>query len=394
MSDADTPLKPYELLLLSLAASGFTNSEIAKKTSYSPGVVENMLGGSHPTLAIYRKIGVRNRASAIRWFLLRYGETSLEWRGDAATQPELAAARAAEEAAGAGAGATVDKPSSRLLVEIATSPYYPQEMNRLRTRGYPTKATHYALSVTKQLEQIAHTLIGTAASTSILGTLLLVYADQGIAYRETLPRTRIRKLTGPITKRIREIAKECSDEQMNTIADFAEADTSHTTGDYTASIHLHRKVRDRVQVVSLWVQSHRQIILGLAHQGEAEAFDEEVLNTRQRLKDGRFSEDAECSLLEGIAGGETLLGRYEQAADTIGEAEASLDKSGGVSGGKINPMRVVQLTRTKLRHLLRSSPDDKDDVTRLRARITGLEKERDSRRYISEAYRLLSHRAD
>lgn len=70
--DGKPDLKPNEIEVLRLVANGLTNREIAEALRRSEKTIEKMLGNEDPYRAIYPKIGARNRAQAVAWYLKTY----------------------------------------------------------------------------------------------------------------------------------------------------------------------------------------------------------------------------------------------------------------------------------------------------------------------------------
>ena len=62
-----------DLTILRLTAQGCTNREISEALGLSEKSIEHMLGSTDTFRAIYAKIGVKNRAEAVAWYMARYG---------------------------------------------------------------------------------------------------------------------------------------------------------------------------------------------------------------------------------------------------------------------------------------------------------------------------------
>lgn len=247
-----------------------------------------------------------------------------------------------------------------LGLDTTASAYINMYSNELATirliimRGDPQLGIRLAEGAANRALALAHSALPDEQRRKLYELSGLLLFEQGRAYREILPYSRVLPCTKGITKRIMVIARESKQEELEGLADFSLGDACYIAGYHNEAIDYFTRSWHRIEDPDYRLWGLRGLMLSWAYLGQASRFMELEATAQDLIAQGQYSKlDYVCTLIEGMARGQGQLGSLT-AFDTLvhaqkyyAELKASKEKA---------PFRPIQFLRTKLELLLKLSP--------------------------------------
>lgn len=315
------PLTPRELEVLRLAAQGLKNHEIAARLALAPKTIEHMLGSSDPYRSIYAKIGAANRAEAVAWYSIQFGDSN----------ESKAAERLSEH-----------------LLEMFWD--YAGRIYALRIAGQPRLAASMADFLIAQTAQAANETTAAATREAYLRVCARALSEQGSLYLETSARKQVLTHTRPVALHLRAIAQELKDADLLGLSHAIWAGAYNIDKRFQMGRRLYAQAFAEVQRADLQLRALRGLAIAATFLQDKDEVMAVAQKTQAMIDAGQCTNlEQVCETLEGVGRAQGIMGS-KKAVQWFESAERMLPTL------NYPPLRRVQIIESKLEVLYRTEP--------------------------------------
>lgn len=311
-------LSESELRVLQKAAAGYKNKEIAKSENYSPDWIDKLLSRSAECGGLYYKIGVKNRAEAVRW----YSDTL-----------------------------ALDKGKAHIAQDI-------EFINKVRLRGDPKSAIEMCDKTLELIEQNLTTFdyqnVSRASYRRDFEEMRArVEYQKSVAFAESSLPSAIQPVMHGIASSIMSIAQAYKSLELMGLAHYVAGDGHYILGRYQQSIIDLSMGFESAKDCSFKLSFLRTSALNLACLGDAVGFVAKANQMTDLIEAGHCSDlTVVCAAYEGIARGRNQLD-LPNAIDAVRSGEKVYSQ---ICATDRAPLRSVQLTRTATEIYCKAEP--------------------------------------